>query len=97
MNQMRSNWTIAGLYIPASKQGLQETAKSIQNRLQEIIDISQRIDRFDAQLTNLENDLQSILTEAVTLQSSAPGNVDSGVKETVERIKKETEQLRSFS
>lgn len=82
---------------PVTRQNLEESRQSMQARLQQVIDIRQKLDRFDTQLIGLENDLQSILTETVKLQASHPQNANQEVRVLLEKVKNEIEQLRSFS
>jgi hypothetical protein len=81
---------------PAAKQQYEESRKSLQERLQNMQVISALLERTDAYLANLATVLDGVLTEVLRLQALEDESIDNSVKEVLQTIEKESQELKEF-
>ena len=55
-----------------------------------------QLSRVEAQLLSLANEMDGVVTEVVRLQAGGPEGASDQVPELVNRLRRETEQLRTF-
>ena len=87
---------VASASDPATKKEYQESASAMQTRLEKYRQVCTQLDRFDAQLSSVENELQVTQTEIVTLQSLDPKEAAKQVGGVLDRLHQQMEQLKSF-
>lgn len=74
----------------------QESRQSLQNRLQKLKAVSTQLDRVEAQLMSLSNELDATVTEVIRLQAMGPDSAKQFVPELTEQLRRERIQLKEF-
>ena len=79
-----------------TRQEYEESRSSLERRAEKLEAVSTQLDRVEAQLISLSNEMEGVMTEIVRLQASGPEGAKRGVLELVERLRRETAELRSI-
>lgn len=74
----------------------EESRQALQERIAKLTEVSNQLDRVEAQLMSLANDMDGITTEIVRLQAAGPESAQAYVPNLVARMRKESEELRAF-
>lgn len=81
---------------PVIKSEYEEAYKTIKNRIEDIRSMKVHLERLDAQLISLKNDLDNFQSRVVLLQSRMPKEVDQNISELMEMLNKEINTLKRF-
>jgi len=82
---------------PATKQEYQESAQSIQQRVEKYKAVCDQLDRFDAQLSGLDSELDVILTEIIQAQTLDTKAAKVKIQEIIQKINQEEGQLKTLA
>jgi len=78
------------------KQEYEESRRALEERLSKLNAVSTQLDRVEAQLMSLSNELDSVVTEMIRLQAMGADSAKSFVPALVEKLKQESVQLKAF-
>ena len=78
------------------KREYEESRRSLQERLEKLNTVSTQLDRVEAQLMSLTNEMDSIVTEVIRLQALGPKDAARHVPGLVQRIRDQAAQLKAF-
>ncbi|MGC9346911.1 MAG: hypothetical protein ACP5JG_02130 [Anaerolineae bacterium] len=81
---------------PQLRQDYIESRQALQERLAKLDGVGTQLDRVEAQLLSLANEMDGVVTEIVRLQAAGPENAETFVPEIVKRLQQESEQLCVF-
>jgi chromosome segregation ATPase len=81
---------------PQVLQDYEESRQALRDRLAKLKDVSVQLDRVEAQLMSLANEMDGVVTEVVRLQAAGPERAAAEVPTITKRLRDETEQLRTF-
>jgi chromosome segregation ATPase len=81
---------------PQVLQDYEESRQALRDRLAKLKDVSIQLDRVEAQLMSLANEMDGVVTEVVRLQAAGPERAAAEVPTITKRLRDETEQLRTF-
>ncbi len=81
---------------PQVRQDYEESRRALRERLSKLKGVSVHLDRVEAQLMSLANEMDGVVTEVVRLQAAGPDRASAQVPAIAERLRQETEQLRAF-
>lgn len=81
---------------PLVKRENEESAKSLQEKIQKLKDASTILDRVDAQLTSLANEMEATLAEVIRLQAMGAKTTKQEMPELLGRVRKQIDQLNQF-
>jgi SMC interacting uncharacterized protein involved in chromosome segregation len=79
-----------------AKREYEESRRSLQDRLAKLETVSTQVDRVEAQLLSLANEMDSIVTEVIRLQAIGPGDASRHVPQLVTRLREQSTQLKNF-
>lgn len=79
-----------------TRQEYEESRRAVRRRAEKLEAVSTQLDRVEAQLIGLSNEMEEIMTEIVRLQASGPEEAKRGVPRLVERLRGETAELRTI-
>jgi chromosome segregation ATPase len=74
----------------------EESRRALEGRLEKLRAVSTQLDRVEAQLMSLSNELDGTVTEIIRLQAMGPEDAAAGAKPLVTRLREEGAQLREF-
>ena len=74
----------------------EESRRALRSRLDKLQDVSVQLDRVEAQLLSLANEMDGVVTEVVRLQAAGSERAAERVHVIAEHLREETEQLRAF-
>ncbi|NBD35027.1 MAG: hypothetical protein GVY30_03390 [Chloroflexi bacterium] len=74
----------------------EESRQALQERLHKLELVSTQLERVEAQLLSLANELDGIVTEVVRYQAVGPERGAARVPELVEKLREERDKLRAF-
>ena len=74
----------------------EESRQALQERLHKLELVSTQLERVEAQLLSLANELDGIVTEVVRYQAAGPDRAAAHVSELVAKLREEGEKLRAF-
>jgi chromosome segregation ATPase len=74
----------------------EESRQSLQNRLDKLKAVSTQLERVEAQLMSLSNELDATVTEVIRLQAMGADSAKQFVPELTERLRQQRLQLREF-
>jgi hypothetical protein len=74
----------------------EDSRRSIQERLDRLQTVSVLLDRVEAQLLGLANELDGVVTEVIRLQAMAPDDAARHVPGLVERLRQQAAQIEAF-
>jgi chromosome segregation ATPase len=78
------------------KREYEESRQALQERLAKLDAVSTHLERVEAQLMSLTNEMDAIVTEVIRLQAVGPEDATRSVPALVKKIREEAEQLRQF-
>jgi chromosome segregation ATPase len=78
------------------KREYEESRQSLNDRLSKLDIVSTQLDRVEAQLLSLTNEMDSVVTEVVRLQAIGPQDASRHVPDLVRRLRQQSTQLRAF-
>jgi chromosome segregation ATPase len=78
-----------------TRQEYEESRRALKRRAEKLEAVSTQLDRVEAQLISLSNEMEGVVTEIVRLQASGPEGARRGTPELVERLRQETAELRA--
>jgi hypothetical protein len=81
---------------PIVKRELEETRKSMETRSQKLGEVSNQLQRVEAQLLSLANAMDTSLTEIMRVQAASPDEAKQAVPDLVKTLKQQMEQLKAF-
>jgi hypothetical protein len=79
-----------------TRQEYEESRRSLQRRAEKLGVVSRQLDRFEAQLVSLANELEGLMTEVIRLQAMGADEAGKHVPVLMERLREEVAQLRRF-
>ncbi|MGC9399924.1 MAG: hypothetical protein ACP5HM_12410 [Anaerolineae bacterium] len=74
----------------------EESRQSLQNRLDKLKAVSTQLERVEAQLMSLANELDATVTEIIRFQAMGPDAAKPFVSDLKERLRKQRLQLKEF-
>jgi chromosome segregation ATPase len=74
----------------------EESRNSLQNRLDKLTVVSTQLERVEAQLMSLSNEMDATVTEVIRLQAMGPDAAKQFVPELTDRLRQQRLQLREF-
>lgn len=81
---------------PVLRQDYVESRQALEERLARLKDVATQLDRVEAQLLGVANEMDGVVTEIVRLHAAGPEGTESYVMDIVRRLQEETEQLTLF-
>lgn len=81
---------------PALRQDYLDSQRTLQERLSKLQDVATQLDRVEAYLLSLANEMDGVVTELVRLHAAGPEGAEAQVTVVVRRLQEEAEQLRDF-
>jgi division protein CdvB (Snf7/Vps24/ESCRT-III family) len=79
-----------------TKREYEDSRRSLQERIAKLQAVSTQLDRVEAQLVSLSNELDGIVTQMVRLQAMGPQDAAHYVPELVTKLREEATQLKEF-
>ncbi len=90
------NEVIASTEDPLVRREYEESRQALQERLAKLQAVSTQLDRVEAQLMGVANEMDSIVTEVVRLQAMGPDSAKAYAPELLTRLRQEAAQLKAF-
>jgi len=81
---------------PLVKREYEESGRSLRGRIDKLDAVSAQLDRVEAQLLSLANEMDSVVTEVVRLQAMGPKDAARYVPDLVKRLREQSAQLKQF-
>ena len=81
---------------PLVKREYEESGRSLRGRIDKLDAVSAQLDRVEAQLLSLANEMDSVVTEVVRLQAMGPRDAARYVPDLVKRLREQSAQLKQF-
>ena len=78
-----------------TRQEYEESRRALGRRAEKLEAVSTQLDRVEAQLIGLSNEMEEIMTEVVRLQAGGSEEAKDGVPALVERLRQERAELRA--
>jgi hypothetical protein len=79
-----------------TRQEYEDSCQALQGRIKELGVVSTQLDRVEAQLVGLANEMEGIITEVVRLQAMGPDEAERHVDSLVQKLREETAELERF-
>jgi hypothetical protein len=79
------------------QQEYEASRQSIQERLNKLRSVSVLLDRVEAQLLGLANELDGVMTEVIRLQAMAPEDAAGHVPELQRRLQQQSAEIQAFA
>ncbi len=79
-----------------TRQEYEESRQSLQERIEKLDSVSTQLDRVEAYLVSLSNEMDSIVTEMVRLQAMGPQAAAQRVPDLVQKLQEEATQMKRF-
>ena len=79
-----------------TRQEYEDSCRALQGRIEKLEVVSTQLDRVEAQLVSLSNELEGVVTEVIRLQAMGAKGAESQVVPLVEKLREEAEQLETF-
>lgn len=79
-----------------TRQEYEESRRTLQRRAEKLEAVSNQLDRVEAQLISLTNEMEGIMTEAVRLQALGAHEVEPRVSALVAKLRDEASDLKAF-
>ncbi len=74
----------------------EESREALQRRIAKLEAVSTQLDRVEAQLVGLANEIDGVMTELVRLQALGAQDAAERVPRLVEQLREEADQLKTF-
>jgi len=81
---------------PLVRREYEESRRSLQGRLSKLKTVATYLDRIEAQLMSLSNEMEGIVTEVIRLQAMGPQDGARHVPALVKRLREQSAQLEEF-
>lgn len=81
---------------PLVRADYEASRRALQERLAKLEGVSNQLERVEAQLLGLANEMDGVMTEVVRLQAAGPESAREPVADLARRLQQEAEQLRAF-
>ena len=81
---------------PVIRQEYESSRQSIQERLDRQYTVKVLLDRVEAQLLGLANDLDGVVSEVIRLQAMSPDDAERHVSGLVENLRQQSTQISAF-
>jgi chromosome segregation ATPase len=81
---------------PALRQDYAASRQALEERMAKLKDVATQLDRVEAQILGVANEMDGVVTEIVRLQAAGPEDAGPYVMDIVHRLRQETEQLGAF-
>jgi hypothetical protein len=81
---------------PQVLEDYEESRRALHGRLTKLGEVSVQLDRLEAQLMSLANEMDGVVTEVVRLQAAGPDKASAEASALAARLRKETAQLCAF-
>jgi chromosome segregation ATPase len=81
---------------PLARREYEESRRSLQDRLSKLDAVSTQLDRVEAQLLSLSNEIDSIVTEIIRLQAIGPNDAAQHVSALTKRLREQRDELKRF-
>jgi chromosome segregation ATPase len=81
---------------PMTRREYEESSKSLQERIEKLESVSMQLDRVEAYLVSLSNEMDSIVTEMIRLQAMGPQAAAQRAPELVKKLQEEAAQMKKF-
>ena len=81
---------------PQVRRDYEESREALSERLAKLERVSVQLERVEAQLMSLANEMDGVVTEVVRLQAAGPDKAAAQVPAIADRLREETAQLRAF-
>jgi len=81
---------------PVIRQEYASSRQSIQERLNKMRSVSVQLDRVEAQLLGLANELDGVMSEVIRLQAMSPQDAARHVPELQKRLQGQCDQIQAF-
>ena len=92
----RINQVIESTDDPLVRREYEESREALQERLRKLELVSTQLERVEAQLLSLANELDGVVTEVVRYQAAGPERAAARVPELAAKLREEGEKLRAF-
>jgi chromosome segregation ATPase len=79
-----------------TRQEYEESRRALQRRAAKLKTVSTQLDRVEAQLVSLSNEMEGLMTEVIRLQAAGAEGADQRVLALVEVLREQTAQLQQF-
>ncbi len=90
------NQTIENTKDDLVRREYEESRQSLQNRLDKLTAVSTQLERVEAQLMSLSNEMDATVTEVIRLQAMGADGAKQFVPELTERLRDQRLQLKEF-
>ncbi|MBN1486152.1 MAG: hypothetical protein JW981_00840 [Anaerolineae bacterium] len=81
---------------PVVRREYEESRRSLEDRLAKLQTVSTQLDRVEAQLLSLANEMDSVVTEVIRLQAMGPEAAASEAPALVNQLRQQSQQLDIF-
>jgi uncharacterized protein YoxC len=81
---------------PMVREEYQQSRQALQERLAKLQAVSTQLDRVEAQLLSLANEMDGVVTEVIRLQAAGAESAAQYVPEMVQRLREQTAELKAF-
>ena len=81
---------------PVSREEYEESRQALESRISKLETVSTQLDRVEAQLMTLANEMDGVVTEVIRLQAMGPDEAARHVPGLVERLREQRDQLKTF-
>jgi chromosome segregation ATPase len=79
-----------------TREEYEESRRALQRRAEKLQMVSTQLDRVEAQLVSLSNEMEGVMTEVIRLQAMGAEEAAKHVPALVEHLREEAAQLRQF-
>jgi hypothetical protein len=79
-----------------TRQEYEDSCRALQGRIEKLEVVSTQLDRVEAQLISLSNELEGVITEVIRLQAMGAEEAERHVNPLVEKLREEAAQLETF-
>ena len=88
--------SLDGIADPVVKRQKEDALKALDNQIQQVKNVSQLLDRVDAQVTSAAGSLDAILVDIVRLQALGADQAEKQAAPLLQQLQEQIAQLKSF-
>ena len=88
--------SLDGITDPVVKREKEEALKTLDNRIQQVKQVKQLLDRVDAQMASVVNAMDAALADVIRLQAAGAAQAGKQVAPLLQQIRDQTGQLKAF-
>lgn len=88
---------IGGTQDPVIRREYEESRQTLEGRVDKLKAVSTQLDRVEAQLVSLANEMDGVLTEMIRLQAMGPKDAARHVPALVKHLRDQSAQLEEFA